>query len=144
MLVEQNGHILPCRISYDDLSRHENCYAESYEKMLLIEQYRHRIENGQGIFEDPPLDEEPLLEIDESILHDKKFRRTIFAVIRKMKKATLAQVRERLNYKYTQTVLQYFFDYCVENKLLFIREVQNRNKQKICYYHLRQRQCKQP
>jgi hypothetical protein len=122
---------------------YENCYAYSCEKTLLIHKYRQRIEDGLGIFEKPPENELPLEETDSiledeiSILTDKKFKRAVFAFIRKFKKVTLLHVRRSIKMKYSIAALRYFFDWCVEHQLLYEEEVVHQSKQKICYYYVR-------
>jgi hypothetical protein len=140
MLVEHNGRLFPYNNTYRSLRGSKCCCAESDEKTLLIAQYRRRVENGLGIFEEIPSDEKPFLDLadfDDSILQDKKFRRTVFGIIRKLKRATTTQVRQRLKNKYSDVVLQYFFDWCVEHRLLFVKEITHQNKQKTCYYYVR-------
>jgi hypothetical protein len=75
--------------------------------------------------------------IDDSILHNKKFRRTVFAMIRRAKRATVSQIVGRYKYKYSKAVLQYFLDWCVDHRLLFLKEVIHQNHQKTCYYYVR-------
>lgn len=140
MLVQRNGHIAPYHDTYRDAFSPAYCYAVSAEKKLLIERYRQRIENGLGIFETPPAGEEFCVSSDSVIraasklIGSKRFRRIVFAMIRKAKKITVAQATERFKHKYSTAVLQYFFDWCVKNKLLLFDETVYRKKKKTFYY----------
>jgi hypothetical protein len=137
MLIEQNGNIIPYQALYEKVKHSERCRAESCEKALLLHQYRRRVENGLGVFEEPPKAESPLSEIDKSILNDKKFRRAVLSFIKKSKEANLKQIKQHVKSTYTSDTLRYFFNWCIENNLLFMKEVIHQNKQKTCYYYIR-------
>ncbi|MDR2115856.1 MAG: hypothetical protein LBP87_05690 [Planctomycetaceae bacterium] len=137
MLVEQNGHLVPYQRLHKKVLCLERCFAESHEKRLLLHEYRRRIERGMGIFEEIPKGEPSFDEVDESILKDKKFRSAVLSFIRKTKGASLSQIKRHVKSKYTSVTLCYFFDWCIANNLLFMREVFHQNKRKTCYYYIR-------